>query len=87
MEEISLIEPGLYLGSYEAAQDLPLLESLDITHIVNVSSDLPCLHPSLSYKAIIVDDVPDQAVHHEFDSCNSFIRDALEAGSSVLVHW
>jgi hypothetical protein len=70
MAEITLIEPGVYLGPFEVAQELGQLEALNVTHIINVSLDLPCPHSQLTYKTVLVDDATDQQISHEFEGCN-----------------
>jgi hypothetical protein len=70
LAEITLIEPGVYLGPFEAAQELSQLEALNVAHIINVSLDLPCTHASLVYKTVQVDNATDQLISHEFEGCN-----------------
>lgn len=40
---LSYIAPGLYLGNSVAAQDTQLLQSLGITHVLNVTEELPMI--------------------------------------------
>jgi hypothetical protein len=53
---ISQIQPDLFLGSAEGAQDLKLLQSLGVTHVLNITSDVPNYHQGngIRYTRIVV---------------------------------
>ena len=65
------------------------LEAANITHVVSVLR-LP-LDPDLyaNYKHLVVelDDLEDEDILQHFATANAFIREGLEAGGGVLVHW
>ncbi len=52
---ISRIAPGLYLGNSVAAQDTHLLQSLGITHVINVTEELPMIEWAPCMRVSITD--------------------------------
>jgi hypothetical protein len=42
------VEKGVYIGSYVAASDVPLLKKIGITHILSVAEELPPKYPQVS---------------------------------------
>lgn len=81
-----LIIPGLYLGNYEAASDRSLLESLGITHILTVASDLYPLFPdNFTYLQITALDTNTEDLFKVFSTTHNFISAALNTGK-ILVH-
>jgi protein-tyrosine phosphatase len=86
MAECDEIVTGLYLGNYNAACDKNLLDSLGITHILTVASDLkPQFLDSFTYKRIRALDMPSENLYGSFQEAIEFITQGLSQGH-VLVH-
>eukprot|EP00878_Enallax_costatus_P009919 GHUV01010356.1.p1 GENE.GHUV01010356.1~~GHUV01010356.1.p1 ORF type:complete len:259 (+),score=71.90 GHUV01010356.1:1009-1785(+) len=82
-----LVLPGLFLSSCEAEQDLQTLRKNDITHILQVGSELSPSHPdSFTYLKIDVLDKPFVDIVSHLAEAVQFIDQAISAGSAVLVH-
>ncbi|CAN6918333.1 unnamed protein product, partial [Brassica oleracea] len=83
----SLIQEGLYLGSFAAASNKNVLKSCNVTHILTVASSLRPAHPGdFVYKVVPVVDKEDTNLEIYFDECIDFIDEAKKQGGSVLVH-
>nr|VDC76770.1 unnamed protein product [Brassica rapa] len=83
----SLIQQGLYLGSFAAASNKNALKSCNVTHILTVASSLRPVHPGdFVYKVVPVVDKEDTNLEAYFDECIHFIDEAKKQGGSVLVH-
>ncbi|KAL3626218.1 hypothetical protein CASFOL_029767 [Castilleja foliolosa] len=80
------IEEGLYLGSLGAANNLSTLKSLNITHILSITSSPPSYPNDFVYKTILVPDKLDANISQYFDECFTFIDEARTRGGGVLVH-
>ncbi|KAF8326188.1 catalytic domain of Map kinase phosphatase 5, partial [Cantharellus anzutake] len=52
---LSRIAPGLYLGNSTAAEDTRLLQSLGITHVLNVTEELPMVEWAPSMRITLAD--------------------------------
>ena len=53
----AFINAKLYLGSAKHARDLTLLQSLNITSILNMTPEIPCYFPSLfTYSRVPLND-------------------------------
>ncbi|TMW61687.1 hypothetical protein Poli38472_010750 [Pythium oligandrum] len=79
--------PGLYIGSFGAANHLQGLQDAGITHILCVTPTLPFVFPEqFQYRRVSVGDTPDVAIDTFFPSSIAFIDSALAAGGRVLVH-
>ena len=77
---------GLYLGNYEAACDRVLLDSLGITHILTVASDLPAMFPEeFCYLQITALDTDTENLFNVFSETTTFISNTIATGK-VLVH-
>merc|ERR1712029_588854 len=93
-------EPGyeedrgcLYVGGWQAAENLDLLREKKITHVVNCTTDLQCPHQDhLSYytfdiswwRRYIHDDIKN--LPNFLCPMLTFIEDCFTGGGSVLVH-
>lgn len=79
--------PYLYLGTEWNASNYDALMAKNITHILNVSSEVDNFFPdSFKYLNIRVLDVDQTDLIKEFDRTNRFIQEAREQASSCLVH-
>ena len=80
------VVPNIFIGGAPAAQDLPLLQSNGITHVVCL---LPMRAPfphHLRYLQLSVDDSVREDLYSHFTTINQFIQAALHDGGRVLVH-
>ena len=65
------IHPGVYLGDYEQATDLKLLQAYGVTHVLNCAIGLSCPYPdALVYKQINLYDDPTQSILPYFQETN-----------------
>lgn len=86
-ERPSLVMPCVYIGDREDSRDRRRLMQLGVTHILNVASQLPNVHPAdFIYRKLNMIDSETQDLKPFFDRAASFIDDALRAGGRVLVH-
>jgi len=85
--DFATVQPEqLYLGSAKAAQDRELLKKHKITHIVNVTSGIPChFEDEFDYFHMAVRERA-RAIGKHFDEAIHYIRQAIESGGRVLVH-
>ncbi len=87
---ISLIYPGLYLGTSKAAANKPLLTSHGITHIICCAEEItPAFPGEFQYLVLPVDNQLEKSAFQYFHEARKFIDDALSGASAshVLVHW
>ena len=85
----SKIEANLYLGCYADALNQAVLAELGVTHIINVTADLPNVfegQPGLAYMRIPVNDTFAQRISDYFESALAFIEAAHASGGVVLIH-
>eukprot|EP00897_Mesotaenium_endlicherianum_P006525 jgi/Mesen1/5900/ME000003S06924 len=85
--EADLVEPGLYLGAWGAAQDKAGLEEKNVTHVLTVASGLgkaPHLD-TFTYTIISIEDTSFTNISKHFETCFEVIDAGREAGG-VLVH-
>jgi len=84
--KMSKIIENLYLSGEQVASNKDLLHQNSITHIVNVTSDIPEYFPSaFKYFTIPIIDWGDQNLLEHFDEVFPFIDEGIAQGS-VLVH-
>ena len=85
---ISLIDDRLYLGDIRAAQNLFTLKNKGVTHILQALGGLNPPFPSqFKYKVLQVMDVPWENLGRHFMDAALFIKNALDSGGIVFVHW
>ncbi|KZV99671.1 phosphatases II [Exidia glandulosa HHB12029] len=78
------IVPGLWLGSWNAANDATELKRMGITHILSVGRfELPHNFQRLQ---IPVDDEPEADLLSHFADTSAFIDSALQSDGRILVH-
>ena len=83
------IIPHLWVGSFEESYDANLLEKGNITHILNVASELNVSERvGRDYRKIAIDDdSPDQNIGHIIPLCLSYMVEAIEQEKgNVFVH-
>ena len=87
VECASELLPYLYLGTEWNASNYDALISKNITHILNVSSEVDNFFPdSFKYLNIRVLDIDQTDLIKEFDRTNKFIQEAKEQSTCCLVH-
>jgi len=65
------IHPGVYLGDYEQALNLQLLQTWGVTHVLNCASGLTCPHsPVLTYLHICLNDDCTETILPYFSQTN-----------------
>ncbi|XP_029470550.1 dual specificity protein phosphatase 10-like isoform X2 [Rhinatrema bivittatum] len=85
--ELSTILPFLFLGNEKDAQDLEHMASLNIGHVINVTTHLPLYHPgTLCYKRLPATDSGKQNLRQYFEEAFEFIEEAHQCGKGVLIH-
>jgi len=84
----SQVTPYMYLGNMKDAGDIPLLERLGVTHVLNVTSVIPTYSKvkNIKYKQLQAADNNYQNLKQYFDQACEFIDKARENGGRVLVH-
>eukprot|EP00056_Hartaetosiga_gracilis_P017614 m.7863 g.7863 ORF g.7863 m.7863 type:complete len:368 (+) comp5928_c0_seq1:114-1217(+) len=82
-----IIEGKLYLGSWATASQLPVLQHLGISHIVNATQtcDSP-FKDDMTYIQCPIDDAVGEDIGSYFDQSLEFIRSAFNDDKRVLVH-
>ncbi|MFX1535578.1 MAG: dual specificity protein phosphatase family protein [Promethearchaeota archaeon] len=81
------IIPGLFVGSFAAAQKLEHLKEQGITHIVNCSRELPLYHSGkFEYLHVKLTDNTTQNIICAFPAVINFIHQARNSGGVILVH-
>ncbi|XP_063293695.1 uncharacterized protein LOC134578642 [Pelobates fuscus] len=87
--ELSLILPFLFLGNEKDAQDLGRMVTLNIGHVLNVTTHLPLYHVesgALRYKRLPATDNSKQDLRQYFEEAFEFIEEAQQEGKGVLIH-
>ncbi|KAL7074810.1 hypothetical protein ACQ4LE_005604 [Meloidogyne hapla] len=85
--QLACVSENVYLSSQDVAQDLELLLTNKITHIINVATGVQCLFPeNINYLALTALDVPTENLKRHFDRAIKFIYNAVGNGGKVLIH-
>ena len=87
-ENVTEVEPGVYISGKETACDKTRLLSLKITHILNCAG-FACANffePEFIYLTLPLKDKPKEPIEGFFYESYRFIAGAKEAGGRVLVH-
>lgn len=86
-EKLHHVIDGVYIGSQDAASNVPSLDECKITHIVNVATGIANAFPTkYEYLNIALLDVPETNIREVFSRTNAFIQQALANHGCVLVH-
>jgi protein-tyrosine phosphatase len=83
------IIPRLYLSGDDAACNRDILESKNITHVLNLTTNVPNkFEPNIKYMKYVIYDLPNQDVVNMFNESFKFIDETLSSNehNSVLVH-
>jgi protein-tyrosine phosphatase len=78
------ITDQIYLGNYTAAEDRALLHNLGITHIINVTPELPLFPGEFIYLCIPVIDLEETDISKYFRVAKQFI--SQELSKKIFVH-
>ena len=86
-----IIPNFLYLGSQDHAHNYDVIDSLKITHILNVTKSSPNAFPGINYRRVYVEDLESEKISLYFHKAYEFIEHALDenmqgANNVVLVH-
>lgn len=87
--ELTPILPFLFLGNERDAQDLELMQRMDVGFILNVTTHLPLYHYELGlfkYKRLPASDSNKQNLRQYFEEAFEFIEEAHRAGRGLLIH-
>jgi len=85
--QVGIILPELFLSSVDVAAEITQIESLGITHILNVASNKIEYYPGkLIYRHVRIMDLPQTYLTRYFPECFQFINEAISSGGRVLVH-
>ncbi|KAM8939019.1 uncharacterized protein RCH25_052597 [Pelodytes ibericus] len=87
--ELSPILPFLFLGNEKDAQDLGRMVTLNIGHVLNITTHLPLYHAesgALRYKRLPATDNSKQDLRQYFEEAFEFIEEAQQEGKGVLIH-
>ncbi|XP_063428262.1 dual specificity protein phosphatase 10-like [Mytilus trossulus] len=84
----SEILPFLYLGNERDASNLQRLRELNISHILNITSNIPKYfeNQGIKYKRLPASDSGCQNLRQYFDEAIQFIDEARADGGKILVH-
>ncbi len=83
------IIPRLFLSDDIAARNLNILNRYNITHILNLTTNIPNkFEPKIKYKKLVILDFENQNISQYFSEANEFIDLALGENehNNVLVH-
>lgn len=76
----------IFLASQDVAQDKSLLDTYEITHILNLAPGVPnAFEDDFNYKKFEVLDIPETDITQYFDECIDFIQEGIQRGN-CLVH-
>eukprot|EP01038_Epipyxis_sp_PR26KG_P014618 gene14618-19631_t len=86
-KDYTIVAPWLLLGRRDCAENLQLLMKLNVTHILNVTDNLPNYHQSLFvYQRIKVKDSNEEDIAVYFETAVEFIQRAERAQGRIFVH-
>lgn len=77
--------PGLWIGDYDVACNMELLETHAITHIISLYR-MPVFPDNYEYMCVNIEDIETENISKYFGETNAFIDKGLRDGYGVLVH-
>lgn len=87
MYSFSKVSNCLYLGDYNAATNLVLLQHHKITHILTVGDNMtPCNSELFVCKTVNISDLSSCDILQFFDECNDFIDKCMHSKGRALVY-
>ena len=82
-----IITDFLYLGNQMNSENLELLKSLKITHVINCTNNIRNSFPhDFRYHRVPIYDDYDQHIEQYFDDCFRFINHCRKTGGRILIH-
>ncbi|KAL0483076.1 hypothetical protein AKO1_014990 [Acrasis kona] len=84
-----VLDDFLYLGSGLDAGDAEEIEKHNIRRILNVSKEWKnstILSPEVTFKHVLLEDIPEQIIHDQFEDAIEFIKEAVKNKQKILVH-
>lgn len=79
---------GLYLGDVFSCSNRYALRKFGITHILTMAKGMRPLYPNeFIYKWVDVYDAPNENLLSHWPKAIDFIKEAIEKGGNILVHW
>ncbi|OQR88495.1 carbohydrate-binding protein [Thraustotheca clavata] len=82
-----LLDGLLYIGGNDCVNDLLVLQTMDITHIVNCTRETPNYFTEhFEYLQIPINDDPDVNIDMYFEEICTFIHKAIENKMACMVH-
>lgn len=81
-----IISNSIYQGRGDQATNEQIIETLGITHIINISDHKNAFPSSVKYFTIRQDDVETSDLFPYFEATYEFIHDALREKGRVLIH-
>lgn len=86
-KHVAIVLPGLLLGSREFARDLNLLRRYHVTHVLNTTTEVEDVFPTLlRYLRLPLADIPSARLCDHLADAVCFIDAARADGGRVLVH-
>ncbi|KAF6018716.1 hypothetical protein EB796_022969 [Bugula neritina] len=81
-----ILEDWLYQGSGEQAKNKHILKSMGITHILNITTDMGCIVPEISYLHIQLQDDSSSRLIDRFEDIFEFLDGVRRTKGRALVH-
>ncbi|KAK9764998.1 tyrosine protein phosphatase yvh1, variant 2 [Basidiobolus ranarum] len=87
LQDMQEVIPGLFVGNAQAAENLELLQTAGITHVLQTADFMsPAFPDNFTYKVISIEDMAESNIIKYFPETNQFIQDCLDQGGKILVH-
>ncbi|TNV77468.1 hypothetical protein FGO68_gene12508 [Halteria grandinella] len=81
------IIPYLFLGDMDLAQDKESLSIINCKHILHCTNTFkPCFESDFNYKALSINDMPQENLLLLFDDAIDFIKHAIDSEETIYVH-
>uniref|UniRef100_T1JEP3 protein-tyrosine-phosphatase n=1 Tax=Strigamia maritima TaxID=126957 RepID=T1JEP3_STRMM len=81
-----IVDNTLYLGRSDQARNRTIVETLGITHVINLTSNPEQIFPDVTYLCYPVTNSKDGTLLHYFSEICKRIEGAINSGGRVLVH-
>ncbi|KDO31941.1 hypothetical protein SPRG_03157 [Saprolegnia parasitica CBS 223.65] len=82
-----LLDGLLYIGGNDCVNDLDVLGTMDISHVVNCTRETPNYFPDrVEYLRVPITDEPEMEIDMYFDDACAFIHKAVENHMACMVH-
>lgn len=82
-----ILDEQLYQGRGDQATNLKVVTDLQITHVINITTEHASAFPEkIQYLTLKLDDVSQTQLIKHFDKTTNFLKSAIYNGGRVLVH-